>query len=135
MRITLNSYIVDTHALVWFISKDKKLSPLAKQVLNQAEAGEVQVLIPTLVLAELDYIAQKKRVAATLDELLGRIQEGTGFAIVPFDTEVFQAMLTLPHEWEIHDRIIASTSRYYKAILITRDEVLRNTDEIETVWD
>ena len=67
----LNFYVIDTHALAWLITKDKRLSLLAKQILNQAEAGEVQALIPTLVLAELDYIAQKKKVVVTLSELLG----------------------------------------------------------------
>jgi PIN domain nuclease of toxin-antitoxin system len=43
-------------------------------------------------------------------------------------------MLTLPKEWEIHDRIIAATALYYKTKLITKDEVLQNADEVET-WD
>ncbi len=36
--------------------------------------------------------------------------------------------------WEIHDRIIAATARYYGAQLITKDETLRKFGKIETVW-
>ena len=56
----METYVVDTHALAWFISENKRLSARATQILSQAEAAEVIVLIPTLVLAELTHIAQKK---------------------------------------------------------------------------
>jgi PIN domain nuclease of toxin-antitoxin system len=131
----MDTYVVDTHALAWFVSEDKRLSPKAEQILSQAEAGEVQVLIPTLVLAELTHIAQKKRVAVTIEELLEKIERGDGFTIVSFDFSIFQTMLQLPENWDIHDRIIAATASYYQAILITRDEMLRDSSEVETVWD
>ena len=133
----MDIYVVDTHALVWFLGEDRKLSPLAAEILTQAEVGNVQVLVPTLVLAELSYIAQNKKLksAVTVAAILDKIQQGAGFTIVSFDLATFEAMLTLPQDWEIHDRIIASTAIYYKAKLITRDEVLQNSDEIDTVWD
>ena len=68
IKLEMDSYVVDTHALAWFVSEDKRLSPRATQILSQAEAGEVQVLIPTLVLAELTHIAQKKRVTVTIEQ-------------------------------------------------------------------
>jgi predicted nucleic acid-binding protein len=135
IRLEMDTYVVDTHALVWFISEDKRLSLTATQILSQAEAGEVQVLIPTLVLAELTHIAQKKKIAVTIEKLLEKINQGDGFNIVSFDFPIFQTMLQLPENWDIHDRIIAATASYYQAILITRDEMLRDCDEVKTVWD
>ena len=131
----MDTYVVDTHALAWFVSEDKRLSQRAAQILSQAEAGEVQVLIPTLVLAELTHIAQKKRVTVTIEELLEKINQGDGFTIVSFDFLIFQVMLQLPENWDIHDRIIAATASYYQAILITRDEMLRDSSELKTIWD
>jgi PIN domain nuclease of toxin-antitoxin system len=131
----MDTYVVDTHALAWFVSADQRLSPKATQILIKAEAGEVQVLIPTLVLAELTHIAQKKRVKVTTKELLGKINQGDGFTIVSFDFPIFQVMLQLPENWDIHDRIIAATASYYQAILITRDDMLRDSSELKTVWD
>ncbi|NMF64983.1 twitching motility protein PilT [Brasilonema octagenarum UFV-E1] len=131
----MDTYVVDTHALAWFVSEDKRLSPTATQILCQAETGEVQVLIPTLVLAELTHIAQKKKIAVTIETLLEKINQGDGFNIVSFDFPIFQTMLQLPENWDIHDRIIAATASYYQAILITRDEMLRDSYEVKTVWD
>lgn len=130
----MDTYVVDAHALVWFITEDERLSEIAEQILDQAEAAVVQVLIPTIVLAELAYIAQKKKVKVTIDEILKRIERGDGFAIVPFDYEIFKVALHLPAEWEIHDRIIAATALYYTAMLVSGDRVLQESDEIETLW-
>jgi len=130
----METYVVDTHSLIWFISEDDRLSERAEHLLDQAEAAEVQMLIPTIVLAEITYIAQRKKVEITIDDVLELIEQGSGFIIVPFDFLIFRTMLQLPDEWEIHDRIIGATGHYYKAMLITKDMVLSNSKEIRTVW-
>ena len=131
----MDTYVVDTHAIAWFIAEDKRLSPLAVSILNQAQDGEVQILIPTLVLAELTHIAEKGKVKIAIEEILQQIKLGDGFTVVAFDFPIFQAMLTLPKEWDIHDRIIGGTSSYYQTTLITRDEMLRDSSKIQTLWD
>jgi len=130
----METYVVDAHSLVWFIAEDDRLSWNANQILEQAEEAKVQILVPTVVLAEITHISRKKRVSITIDELLDRIDQSSGFVIVPFDFPIFQTMLKLPREWEIHDLIIGATACYYKSKLITKDGVLRNSLEIETVW-
>jgi predicted nucleic acid-binding protein len=66
--------------------------------------------------------------------VLDRIEQSSGFVIVPFDFPIFQTMLKLPKEWELHDLIIGATASYYRSKLITKDGVLRNSLEIEIVW-
>lgn len=128
-------YVLDTHGLLWFLTQSPKISLLARQILRDAENSSKQVFIPTIVLAELDNIIRKKGLDLTINEVLQKIINSDGFSIVPFDLGVFQIMLTLPNQIEIHDRIIVATTIYYEAKLITRDEILRNFDQIETVWD
>ena len=130
----METYVVDAHSLVWFIAEDERLSLIAKRILEQAEEAEVQVLIPTVVLAEITHISRKKRVSITIDEVLDRIDQSSGFVIVPFDFPIFQTMLKLPKEWELHDLIIGATARYYRSKLITKDSVLQNSLEIEIIW-
>jgi predicted nucleic acid-binding protein len=101
-----------------------------ENLLNQAQEGEIQILIPTLVLAELMHIAEKGKVKVTVEQILQQINQGDGFTVVAFDFPVFQAMLTLPKEWDIHDRVIAATASYYQTMLITRDEMLRASSKI-----
>ena len=119
----------------WFIARDTRLSAAATAILLQAETGEAQAIISTLVLAELTYIAQRQRVPIAISEIIAKINQADGFSIVPFDLAVFQVMLTLPESWDIHDRIIAATANYYDAPLITRDGVLKASDQVSTLWD
>ena len=70
----MDIYVVDAHSLIWFITGSSKLPQKAAQILEKAENAEVEALIPTIVLAEITYIAQKKRVEVTIDEILERIK-------------------------------------------------------------
>ena len=78
----METYVVDAHSLVWFIAEDERLSLNAKQILEQAEEAKVQVLIPTVVLAEITHISRKKRVSITIEEVLDRIEQSSGFVII-----------------------------------------------------
>jgi hypothetical protein len=46
-------------------------------------------------------------ISVTLEE----IQQNSSFIIVDFDFSVFQALIDLPQEWDLHDRIIAATPK------------------------
>ena len=126
------SFIVDAHALAWFISQDAKLSSRAADILRKAEKDEAEVLVPTIVLAELLYISERKKTPVAMSEVMRRLIGRKGFAIVPFDLMIFEEMTRLPQELEIHDRIIAATGKIYRAKVITKDVSLSKF--IATVW-
>ena len=100
----------------------------------KAEISEVEVLVPTIVLAELLYICEKAKAPLDLDEVLTKILECTGFTIVPFDFEVFNQMLKMPRELDIHDRIIAATSLTYNAAIISKDRALKKSKAVKVRW-
>jgi len=128
------NYVVDTHALVWFLADDSRLSQTAKGALKAAERTEVGALVPTIVLAELVHIAEKKKVPVSVSEVLKAIQDVGGFLVVPLDLSIVRRMVELPPSWGIHDRIIAATALHYGARLLTRDEELRAAAELDTLW-
>ena len=130
----METYVLDAHVLAWFLTEDPRLSGKATQILEQAQEARVQALIPTIVLAEIAYIAQKKRVPISIQDVIKRIDQGDGFIVVSFDYPVFQLTLQLHEEWEIHDRIIAATALYYKAILVTNDQMLTVSNKLATIW-
>jgi PIN domain nuclease of toxin-antitoxin system len=51
-------HIIDTHALVWFLEGNRRLSAAARNVLSDVSA---QLVLPTLVLAEAAYLYARKR--------------------------------------------------------------------------
>jgi PIN domain nuclease of toxin-antitoxin system len=107
----------------------------AEKILKGGELGTTQVLVPTLVLAEITHLVQKKRINVGIETVIERIDQSNGFTIIAFDFPILKAMLELPDCWDIHDRIIAATSLYYQAVLITRDNILRSYKNLNTIWD
>jgi len=115
----METFITDAHSLAWFISQSPKISAQAVEIFRKAENADVEVLIPTIVLAELLYLSERKKISIGVAEILRLIQESSGFVVVPFDWQVFEAMQSLPTELEIHDRIIAATAKVYSGKVTT----------------
>lgn len=60
----MKTYVVDTHALVWFIGQDQRLGDRARTILRDPS---IQLVIPVIALAEIKYLSHKGRFAQTLD--------------------------------------------------------------------
>ncbi len=53
----MSNYIADTHALLWYLTDDNRLSEDANLIFEETEKGEHLIIVPTIVLVEsLDVI-------------------------------------------------------------------------------
>jgi predicted nucleic acid-binding protein len=132
MTSSRDRFVPDTHPLVWFFTEDRRISPAAEAVLAAAETGDVELIIPTIVLSELLWVCEHKNPGITTAETLERITRIPQGLIANFDMPVFELLLTLPSDLEMHDRIIAATAKLYNAALVTRDRKLIGV--VPTLW-
>jgi PIN domain nuclease of toxin-antitoxin system len=130
--MTSNTYVIDTHALLWFLGKSPRLSSRVRDLIRESQSTDSIILVPTIVLAEALSIIEKKRVQVTLGELLIAMRETNRFEIVPLDLPTFERMTRLPATLELHDRVIAATAQLYDCPLLSRDAVLSAT--VTTIW-
>jgi PIN domain nuclease of toxin-antitoxin system len=88
------SGIADTHAIIWYLFGDRRLSPAAKTFLEKAATGENQVGLSSITLAEIIYLTEKKRIPpGTLTRLTGALDmPGSLLAVVPFDRQIAEAL-------------------------------------------
>ncbi len=49
----MKEFVTDTHALLWHLFKNERLSPKAANIFNQADNNEVRIDIPNIVLVEI----------------------------------------------------------------------------------
>jgi PIN domain nuclease of toxin-antitoxin system len=108
------SGIADTHALVWYLFGDRRLSPAAKSFIDEAIAENNEIGVSSLTLAEIVYLTEKKRIPAETFTRLIQILDApdSPLLIVPFDRHIAEALprinrLSVP---ELPDRIIAATA-------------------------
>lgn len=123
-------YVLDTHVLVWYFTGNARLSPEARNLIDEVRQQGGRLLIPTIVLAEALNIAAKGRAFFDFQQLYQLVRDETEFEIVEFGIEVFDETLRVSTVPEIHDRIIVATARFFGADLLTKDGVIRSSGEV-----
>lgn len=129
--------VVDTHALIWYLSGDRRLSNSALQFLGQIANEGNQIAISTISLVEIIYLAEKGRLAADWpNRVFGLFDEPKIlFVRAPVDLEIAKALASLAGSGiaDMPDRIIAATSTFFGVPLVTRDRAITKST-VNTVW-
>ena len=127
------SAVADTHALLWWFTESPKLGSKASQSFAKCEAGELTIVIPTIVIAEALSIFDKKRIFFDFKRLFKQIHESENFILVPLDYPILQQMVDLKEIPELHDKIILSTAKHLDLPIITKDKRIQNFPNVETI--
>jgi PIN domain nuclease of toxin-antitoxin system len=127
-------YIVDSHALVWFLEGNQRLSDRAKEVLGDQSA---QLVIPSIALAEIAYLYAHKRIRTNIQQVLSDVASADNCTIYPLDEQVVQR---IPESLELHDGIVVATALTYRELLdndvvvITKDRTITESGLIPVLW-
>src|SRR5690348_5794207 len=78
-------YVIDTHALYWWLTTDGKLSDRANEIFDAAERGETLLIIPAIVLAELYHLNLKQASPLDFIAIFDRLAEHPSFEMVAFE--------------------------------------------------
>lgn len=131
---TLPVYITDTHSLYWFRQSPIRLSPAADAVFRLAAAGEAQIIIPAIVVAELYYLTQRLGAPVSLTTLFADIDRSTEFIFSALRREQLETMEQVRGIPEMHDRLIAAEALVHQAPIVTNDQILRQSDMVQVIW-
>jgi len=103
-------------------------------VFEECDNAREVIVIPSIVLIESLFLCEKYKVNLKFEEVLLKLSLSPNYTIHPLNEEVILecAKLKLP---DPHDRIIAATALLLGVPLITRDEKIRETKGIDTIWD
>jgi len=126
--------VTDTHALLWWFTNSPRLGSQAARIFQECERGERVIFVPSIVIAEMLSIFDKKRVAFDFRKLFSKITKSENYVIISLDLTILQKMIDLKDIPELHDKIIVSTAKYLNLPLITKDSVLQNLPHIKIFW-
>ncbi|MBW1614337.1 MAG: PIN domain-containing protein [Deltaproteobacteria bacterium] len=126
-------YVTDTHSLVWYFADDPRLSRKALKAFEQTTKEGI-IIVPIIVLAEIIFIAKKGRITLTFEGTLKKIEEYENFDIAALDADILKVSDKIEADMEMHDKLIVATSLYFKTTLITRDERIRESGVVSTIW-
>ncbi len=126
-------YVLDTHVLIWYFIGSNRLRQKLKERIDKARRRGGRLLVPTIVLSEALDVAEKGRVELDFAGMYRLIREEPEFEIVGFGPDVFEETMRIREIQEIHDRIIVATARFYEAGMLTKDRIIRDSGEVETL--
>lgn len=127
-------YVVDTHALIWYLLNDKKLGSRAKAIFQAAEQNQTILLISAIVMAELYYANGKNKWFANFAIVYTQVTNAPFIRFIPVEhTHVldFTQDVAVP---EMHDRIITGVARRLNAPLITSDPLIIAAGLVTIEW-
>jgi PIN domain nuclease of toxin-antitoxin system len=126
-------YVTDTHSLVWYFTENSRLSRKALKVFEKT-VKEGTIIIPTVVLAEIMYIAKKGRITISFTETVKKIEDSENFEITPLDLDILKKADEIDYELEMHDRLIVAAALFFDAPLLTKDQTIKESNLCSVIW-
>ena len=130
-------YVVDTHALIWFLEKNPRLGSQAKTILQDPKSA---LVIPIIVLAEACWMIEHGKTSIPSNgPFLDAVDADPRVNVLPLDQTVLNKSLSLTSVAEIHDRQIVATALLLvdqgeTVALLTKDANIRESGLIPVIW-
>jgi PIN domain nuclease of toxin-antitoxin system len=127
-------YVLDTHPVVWFVEGSPRLSASAKAAMSDPSA---ELIIPTIVLVEIEFLYAKKRVRVDVAAVRRDLITASNSVVYPLDEHVVSQIST---SLNIHDAIIVATALVHRDVLkqpvavVTKDAQIAQWGGIQTIW-
>ncbi len=133
----MNRLLLDTCTWIWLASDRGRLSPAARQAIDQArQKGWLGVSV--ISCWEVAKLVEKGRLAFRIPvrDWIERALRLEGIALLELTPEICVESCELPGQFagDPADQILAATSRQLGVPLVTPDRVLRQYPHVPTVW-
>lgn len=129
--------LLDTHALIWWVTNDSKLSTAARAAID-AELTNGVIAISSISAWEIAMLMQSGRLylSMSVDDWLAEIKKIESVQFIPVDDDIGIKSVTLPAEFhkDPADRIIIATARKFNVPLITADAKILAYHHVKTIW-
>ena len=127
-------FVVDTHALWWYLRSPERLTTAASAVFRLAETRNATIIVPAIAVAEFYFLSAKLGQPIPPSDLLAALDAVGGIELSDLGRAQLERLDRFPEIPEMHDRLIAAEAAALDAPVVTRDETLTASVQIETVW-
>lgn len=129
--------VLDTHAWIWWVTKDRRLSRTARTAIERSRTrGDLYLSI--LSVWEMAKKVEKGQLALDrpLDEWLDAALQVEDLQIAELTRAIVVDSCRLPQPFhgDPADQLIVATARSLEAAIITRDARLREYKHVKTNW-
>jgi PIN domain nuclease of toxin-antitoxin system len=124
--------LVDTHAFLWFMTGDGRLSATARRAMEDASAEWCLSAASVWEMAIKASLGRLTLPAAVAEYIVGKVR--AGLVVLPIEWSHAAAVETLPHHHgDPFDRLIIAQAQSEGMSLVTRDAVFRDYG-VPVIW-
>ena len=131
------SAIADTHAVIWYLYDDARISEKAKRYIEETKDHGNQIGISTITLVEIVYLIEKGRINMDAFTILSNELKDNQSVLqeIPLTNRIVIDLATIDRTSipDMPDRIIAATALHLNVPLLSRDEKI-TISRVETIW-
>jgi PIN domain nuclease of toxin-antitoxin system len=127
--------LLDTHVLVWTVADSKRLSRAAAREIDRARRRD-GVAISAITLWELAQMFSRGRIRShgSVEASVRMFCEGVHVKPITEEIAVLATQFSADYPGDPVDRLIGATARAEGLTLVTRDEPIRRSPLLKTVW-
>ena len=127
--------LLDSHVLIWAVADSKRLSKAAASAIRRARRGD-GLAVSAITTYEVAWQIASGRIQGygTVETSVLRFLEGV--TMRPITPEIAALAAQFPEDYprDPADRLIGATARAEGLTLVTRDDRIRRSPLIRTVW-
>jgi PIN domain nuclease of toxin-antitoxin system len=131
--------LLDTHALVWWISDPKRIPAKGTRFINAAVRAGDAIAVSSISIWEIAMLVARGRLSLTMDAAawIDKVEGLPFLTFIPVDNQIALRSVQLENfpNRDPADRMIASTALGHGATLITADVALHKYTQLKTAWD
>ncbi|PCE23906.1 VapC toxin family PIN domain ribonuclease [Paraburkholderia acidicola] len=129
--------VLDTHALVWWVTADPTLSKKARTAIDRELAGG-EIIVSAISAWEIAMLVDRERLVLSMDvgSWLATVSAIEAVRFISIDPETAVKSVELPGEFhkDPADRMIVALARKFSVPLVTKDEKIRAYAHVKTIW-
>jgi PIN domain nuclease of toxin-antitoxin system len=129
--------LLDTHTWVWWVTTDRRLSKRAATMIRRALSGD-DLWISMISVWEVAKKVEKAQLTLDrpIDQWLDQAiaPQGVGVWEITRPVVVESCALPQPFHGDPADQIIVATARIHGAVVVTRDERIREYSHVRSAW-
>jgi PIN domain nuclease of toxin-antitoxin system len=129
--------LLDTHVLAWLVVDQDRLSRPARSAIRRARASD-GLAIADITIWELAFLLARGvlRTHGTIENTVRNFVTRSGVSVKPITAEIAALATQFPEDYpkDPVDRLIGATARALGVALVTRDERIRSSPLLRTIW-